>query len=413
MTRRRAGALVAALVLVPTAYVAAASAPATAAVECEAGTTRYIQEQSYPLARLGISSAWKHATGKGVTVAVVDSGVEAGNAHLRDAVVPGRSFVPGDSDPTGRTDVWRHGTAVAGIIGARIHQDSAVVGVAPDSTILPVRVYAQEGTDGYQPPASQLPDLGRLAAGIRWAAASGADVINVSMSSLRSSPELEDAVASAVRRDVVVVAAGGNREPDTAADGKRYPAALPGVIAVAGTDTSDAVTDYSIHGPHIDVAAPGSQVLTTFLANGDCLVGTDNAYSSYATAFVSGLAALLRERHPDASAEEIGYRIMASADRPSRDERNDLAGWGLVQPLEALTMTIDASRPGPPVVGVSDAAAAATTVEKSPDIEPLADPLEEHRAALLWWVLLGGGVVGLALLLRPLATRRLRSPGGS
>lgn len=408
MTRRRTVALPAALLL-PTAIVGVPSAPAVAAVECEAGTTRYIEDQSYPLARLGISSAWKHATGEGVTVAVVDSGVEAGNTHLRDAVAPGRSFVPGDSDPSGRTDVWRHGTAVAGIIGARLYQDSAVVGVAPGSTILPVRVYAQERTDAYDPPASELPDLGRLAQGIRWAADQGADVINVSMSSLRSSPALEGAVAHAVRRDAVVVAAGGNREPATAPDGKRYPAALPGVIAVAGTDTSDEVTDYSIHGPHIDVAAPGSQVLTTFLANGDCLVGTDNAYSSYATAFVSGLAALLRERHPDASAEEIGYRIMASADRPSRAERDDLAGWGLIQPLEALTMTLDASRPGPPVVGTSSKGARVTPVGKAPPAQVFTDPWEERRAALLWWVLLGGGFVALALLLRPLAATGLRS----
>jgi type VII secretion-associated serine protease mycosin len=409
VTRRRLGALAAALFLVPTAYVGGGSAPASAAVECTPDETHYISEQSYPLARLGISSAWKHATGKGVRVAVVDSGVAAGNAHLRDAVVPGRSFVPGDSDPSGRTDVWRHGTAVAGIIGARLHEGSAVIGVAPDSTILPVRVYAQEGGEGYQPPASQLPDLGRLAEGIRWAADNGADVINVSMSSLRSSPALESAVASAVRRDVVVVAAGGNREPEDAPDGNRYPAALPGVIAVSGSDTRDRVTDYSIHGPHIDVAAPGTQVLTTFLANGDCLVGTDNAYSSYATAFVSGIAALLRERHPDASAEEIGYRIMAGADRRSRGERDDVAGWGLVQPLEALTMTIDASRPGPAVVGASGEAAPATSVKKTPPLHPFVNPLEERRAALLWWVLLGGGFVALALLLRPLVAAYGRS----
>lgn len=407
MRRSRAAAVLAAGVLSVTAPVLGHASPAHAEVSCESGTTRYVDTPSYPLARLGIGLSWPLATGEGVTVAVVDSGVEAGNAHLEEAVVPGRSFVPGDSDPTGRTDIWRHGTAVAGIIGARAVEDSAVVGVAPDATIVPVRVYAQESTDGFVATAGERPELDRMAAGIAWAVERGVDVINVSMSSRASSPALERAIAEAVRRDIVVVASGGNRPVEETEDGPRYPAALPGVIGVAATDTADRVTDYSIHGEHIDVAAPGQDVLTTFLDNGDCLVGTDNAYSSYATAFVSGLAALLREEYPRASGEEIAYRIMAGADRPRRDQRDDLRGWGLVQPLESLTMTLDPTRPGPRLEGWEDVSPSAGG-QAAPRLTTSDDPLAERRQALVWWVLLGGGFVAIALIVRPLAAHASR-----
>lgn len=384
------------------------SESATAAVECRAGTTRYIDTPAYALARLAVGRSWSLATGQGVTVAVVDSGVEDGNAHLEDAVLPGKSFVPGDDDSTGRTDVWAHGTAIAGIIAARPVTDSAVVGMAPNAKILPVRVFVQEAVEGSTPvPEGQRPDTARMADGIRWAAEQGADVINVSMSTSANDAGLRSAVRFAVSRDAVIVASAGNRVAEGERDGLRYPAALPGVIGVAASDESDQVTDFSISGPQVDAHAPGQNILTTFLGNGDCLIGTDHPYSSYAAGYVSALAALLRERYPDASAEEIAYRIMASADRPRRDERDDVRGWGMISPYEALTMTIDTTRPGPPVPGAETQQTPA--VDKSvPPITAAPNPLAPARQELLWWVLFGGGFVALAFLLRPWVGPMLR-----
>ncbi len=407
-TRRLVRVAAAASLAVATSAVATAS-PATAEVACDETGRRYVDEASDNLVRLAVGRAWQLSTGAGVTVAVVDSGVAADNAHLRENVRRGRSFVPGDADPSGRTDLWGHGTAVAGLVAARYVEGSALFGLAPDAQILPVRVFVAEQTESGLPlPADQVPDVGRMAQGIAWAAENGADVINVSMSTRKDLPALRSAVRRAVRNDIVVVASGGNRGEDDV-DGPRFPAAYPGVIGVAASDPQGAVTDASIHGPHIDVHAPGQEVLAPYKSGGDCLVGLDKPHSSYAAAYVSGLAALLRAEYPDESAAEIAYRITAGANRPLRGSRDDLRGWGMIQPLEALSLTLDPGRPGPALPGgprqtIRPAAA------DLPPIRAQGDPLADVREQVLWWLLLGSGAVGLALVLRPLTLAARRRP---
>jgi membrane-anchored mycosin MYCP len=387
-----------------------AVAPASADVACEVGKTRYVDSPSYPLVRLAAGRTWQLAVGEDVTVAVVDSGVEDANAHLRDVVLPGRSFVAGE--PDAREDDWGHGTAVAGTIAAQFLDRSSVIGLAPGARILPVRVYRAESTATSTATPAERPDARRMAAGIRWAAQQGAvDVINVSMSTTNDHPELRAAVRLALRRDIVVVASAGNRTFPTERDGPRYPAAYRGVVGVAATNTTDAVTDASIHGDHVDVAAPGQNVLSTYFGNGDCLLGTDQPYSSYATGYVSALAALLRDEFPGESAAMVGYRIMASADRPQRSSRDDVQGWGLIQPYEALTMTLDPDRPGPAMPGAEEQ----QEPRQRPVLAPMSaapDPMEPAQQAALWWTLFLGGAVVLAVVLRPLVARRA-SRGGS
>lgn len=393
--------------------------PATAAIDCTELAAPRINQESYALARLGTQYAWGVATGKGVTVAVVDSGVDTDNLHFPGGtVLPGTSFVPRAPDP--HADKWGHGTAVAGIIAAQSVEESKVYGLAFDAKILPVRVFVSEDRDDFEAPEWQEPNVAQMAAGIRWAAEQGADVINVSMSTGSPEPELKAAVAFAIRQDVVVVASGGNSssgEDLTTVKGGtaektqydvRYPAGLPGVIGVGASNTEDQITPATLAGPHIDVYAPGQAIPTAYYDKGDCALGPEPS-SSYAAGFVSAEAALLREEFPEESAKEIGYRIKASADRPRRRERDDLRGWGLIAPYEALTMTIDPDRPGPQVPG----ATAPKTPQKAEAIEPLtaiSDPLLPARQDLVWWTLFGGGFVVLAFLLRPLISRWLRRP---
>ena len=410
MSRWLPTGVAAALLTGPVAVVGAAPVLADEA-SCEVGTTRYVKESSYAISSLSIPQTWGLATGKGVTVAVVDSGVDSGNAHLRGAVLPGTSFVPGP--PT--QDLLGHGTGVAGIIAARYVDGSALVGAAPDAKILPVRVFQDEDTTGSRPVAYP-PDTRRMAQGIAWAVRNGADVVNVSMSTRPTDdalPELKAALDLARRKDVVVVASGGNQDVDEAFTQIRYPAGGDAVIGVAATNQSGEVDNWSIHGAQNDVSAPGANVLISYHANGDCLAGQDHAYTSWATGFVTGLAAQLRQRYPKESADQIAYRIMASADRPRMSERDDVQGWGQIRPYSALTMTLDPNRPGPPVPG-----AAPRTETKPADspVSPLTarpDPLAPARVQALWWGLAAVGLCALASVLRPwLGRLGRRTPRG-
>ena len=141
---------------------------------------------------------------------------------------------------------------------------------------MPVRVFQDEDTTGSRPVAYP-PDTRRMAQGIAWAVRNGADVINVSMSTRPTDdalPELKAALDLARRKDVVVVASGGNQDVDEAFTQMRYPAGGDGVIGVAATNQSGEVDNWSIHGAQNDVSAPGSDVLISYHANGDCLGGS-------------------------------------------------------------------------------------------------------------------------------------------
>ncbi|MEO5711420.1 MAG: S8 family serine peptidase [Nocardioidaceae bacterium] len=399
MTRRAAAVGSAALVGLVALPLGTPAAGAVEPPKCEVGKTQYVDDSSYAIASIGVPQAWSLSTGQGVTVAVVDSGVDPGNAHLQGAMVPGASFVPGP--PT--EDILGHGTGVAGIIAARYVNGSALIGAAPSARIMPVRVFQDEDTSGSQAVAYP-PDTGRMAEGIAWAVRHGADVINVSMSTRPSDdaiPELRAALELARRRDVVVVASGGNQTEDSSFTQVRYPAGGPGVIGVAATNLSGDVDNWSIHGAQNDVSAPGANVLISYHANGDCLAGQDHAYTSWSAGFVSGLAAQLRQRFPKESADQIAYRITASADRPRMSERDDVQGWGEIRPYVALTMSLDPNRSGPPLPGARSTPPAAPAQAPLKPLAAEVDTLAPTRERALWWSLGAVGVGALAVVLRP------------
>jgi subtilisin family serine protease len=170
------------------------------------------------------------------------------------------------------------------------------------------------------------------------------------------------------------------------------------VVAVAATDADDRVTDDSVHGAHVDLAAPGSDVLTTFGAWGDCYLGQEGESTSYATAYVSAAAALVAQRFPHAGPARWKHRLEATAARDRRDARDDAAGWGVVQPVEALTSVLDDRVAGPLAPGASPRPTrtpGTTTVA----LAAPSDPLSGDRRSVLWaGIAVGAGVLGLALL---------------
>lgn len=395
MTRRRTGVAAAAgvLALLASSLVVTAAAPSAHAEarECTEGQTRYVPDAPPALARLGATQSWPLATGRGVVVAVVDSGVAADNVHFpKGSVLPGKSFVGGPAT----TDENGHGTALAGIIAARnIGERSGVVGVAKDATILPVKISGGEnGGDEEQQRSAYL------AGGIAYAVAAGADVINLSVSTTANRPDVRAAIKSAVQAGILVVASAGNRDKAAdAKDGLRYPAAYSGVIGVAATGPNDVVTEDSIHGPQVDLTAPGDNVVTTFRSWGDCVYAQEQQSTSYATAYVSGAAALLRQEFPKATAAEIEYRLTATASRGSRTVRDDVSGWGVAQPYEAMTAVLDTSVAGPVPPGGAPRVTPRPKVS-AVDLTPARDPRAPDRSAVQWLLLgVAGAVLGLAM----------------
>jgi type VII secretion protein EccB len=381
--------------------------------ECTPGLVEFSTETPIPMTQLQPALASAISTGAGVRVAIIDSGIDAANQQLEGAVVGGVDLVGDAAGPY--TDIDGHGTAIAGIIAARPLTGSGLVGMAPRAEVLSVRVF--RATDDRTIDQGFGPDLSKVVAGIRWAIDADADVINLSLSDPAGSPELEAAIADAVARGIVVVASGGNRATavDTT-DGLRYPAAYPGVLAVAAADVNGLVTDASIHGAHIDVSAPGSFVVTTATTAGTCLFTADEPSSSYATAYAAGAAALLVSEFPGASPEAIEYRLMASASRANPDDRDDRAGWGFIQPFEALTMLPDAGVRGPAFVAGSSAAALHPAVAAvSPGAEPPAIRLSREVALTAGCVaiaLVGSFVVLTMLRRRPAPVAPPRTDGG-
>ncbi|HEX6299494.1 MAG TPA: S8 family serine peptidase [Acidimicrobiia bacterium] len=266
------------------------------------------QQGGTPDADVDIRRAWSVATGSGVTVALVDSGVNASHPDLAGQVIAGFDFVDNDSDPSpvGDTPEEAHGTFIAGIIAAAVN-DVGMAGVAPDARILNIRGCSE----------GECLTLDAVNA-IYYAVDRGADIVNLSFGGPfpeeAEDPPLEEAIDFAQKRDVLVVTAAGNTAPDDLGDGLiMIPAELPhsNNIAVAATDRFDRISSESYFGPNIDVAAPGVEIWSTSISGYAIGSGT-----SFAVPLVSGVAALLKSTDPSMGHRELAARIKAWVDRP-------------------------------------------------------------------------------------------------
>lgn len=353
------------------------------------------------LAVLQDALANSRATGKGIVVAVVDSGVDASNAHLAGVVLKGKNLVDDGEDADGRSDIAGHGTAIAGLIAAQPVEGSGVVGLAPGAKILPVRVF--RSTDQQDIDAGLGPQSKLIAAGIRYAAEQGADIINVSMSESDNQIWMSTAINYAQNRGSLVVASAGNRtttnNPD---DGARYPAAYPTVLGVAAVGDDLQVSDDSIRGPQVSVSAPGATIYTAAAGGKDCLFATTAASTSYATGYASAAAALVAEEFPSASPAEWKYRLEATASRPGPDYRNNASGWGLIQPFDALTAVLDGTTRGPD--NPTEERVTVDAVVAAPVQADSAQPAIEKTRTIALWI----GVIGGTLLLLFALIARLR-----
>ena len=226
---------------------------------------------------------WTAGTGAGVVIATVDTGL-ADVRDLQGAAVPGWDFV-GDDGQTG--DDQGHGTEVASVIAARGDNGIGVAGACWGCRVMPVRVAAR---------SSAPEDL--VARGIRWAVDHGARVVSISLTAGgEPSAAEQDAVTYARARGVLLVASAGNTYSERAA---QYPAALPGVVSVTGTDPSDRLYEWSTRGAWVTLAAPGCQAVDTPWGDWGTLCG-----SSVAPAVVAGVAGLMLSLDPALTPAQI------------------------------------------------------------------------------------------------------------
>jgi subtilisin family serine protease len=276
-------------------------------------------DKQWALVAFPFSTVWQCGLGAGITVAVVDSGVQANHPDLAGRVRAGAAVVNGAvQSGAGGTDVNGHGTHVAGIIGAGLN-GVGVVGVAPQVTILPVRVLDANGVG----PNSAI------GKGITWAVDHGAKVINVSIGSDTKSASVTTAVGYAVDHGVVVVAAAGNGGPT---GNPRYPAALPEVIAVGALGQSGDVASYSTNGDYVDVVAPGSNIYSTKPPSTWGL----NTGTSMASPHVAALAALIIDARGSVSPGNMLRRLTSTATDAGPAGFDPAYGWGRIDPIAAV-----------------------------------------------------------------------------
>ena len=287
-----------------------------------------VRAEQWHLKTLNLAGAWTYSSGAGVTVAVIDSGVDATHKDLQGQVLPGLDLVDPDGDGDGDTDSVGHGTTVSALIAGRSDDTAGVVGIAPKAKILPVRVLDRD---------NRYDDALIVAKGVRWAVDHGARVINLSLGGNGSSPALAAALDYAFAKDVVVVACTGNASA-SASSGVWYPAREPGVIAVAGMEKAgDVLWSGSITGKETVVTAPATQLFGARPGGYWRVQGT-----SFAAPMVSGTAALVRSRWPTMSAAEVVNRIIKSAKDRGTSGRDGQYGYGLIDPTGALTAEVPA-----------------------------------------------------------------------
>ncbi|WP_066951182.1 S8 family peptidase [Microtetraspora fusca] len=324
-----------------------------------------IRARQWPLQAMEVRTAWRTTRGAGVTVAVLDTGVDDRHPDLSGAVVQGPDFTgaasaPGappscgrgtgggtgaEPDPGPSTKAsggappatpGKHGTAMAALIAGRGHGPSrsyGVLGVAPEARILSIKV-TLDGDDPRWTGAAHTACRDAVARGIRYAVDHGAQVISMSLGggsgAYRGSPAEERAVRYALSRQVVLIASSGN--DGAGANRRNFPAAYPGVIAVGAVDRALRPAPFSNRQRYLSLVAPGTEIVSA--RGGHSYVTADG--TSPAAALVSGVAALVRSRYPDLPARDVRRALQRGASPQPPGGHDDAYGAGMANARRAI-----------------------------------------------------------------------------
>ncbi|MFE4196329.1 S8 family serine peptidase [Paenarthrobacter sp. NPDC056912] len=319
------------------------------------------RDKEYWLKESGITNAWQVSKGAGVKVAIIDSGIDGNHPDLKGAVVGGTD-VSGAGAPNGQKSIGaktEHGTLVATMLAGRGHTTptaspsaspstsptvppaggpDGITGVAPEAEILAVSTWLGSPNPAGKTDQEQIPDA------VRWAVDNGAKVINISLGSTSPDwPQSWDAAfLYAEQKDVVIVAAAGNRVGGNIQVGA--PATIPGVLTVAGLDGEGrASVDSSSQGISIGVAAPAEKLVGGLPGGGYA----EWAGTSGAAPIVSGVAALIRSKWPEMSANQVINRIVTTAKDAGAPGKDPLYGYGILNAEAALKDDVPAAASNP------------------------------------------------------------------
>lgn len=284
------------------------------------------------LRTLDVDDAWALTKGRGVTVAVLDSGVDPDHRDLAGSVVIGKDFTAG-ANPRGVAPVRLHGTYMASLIAGHGHGaggGDGIIGVAPEARVLSVRVILEDEEPGFRTFNSDSRFEGVVAKGIRYAVDRGAEVINLSLSKDLPTEAEREAIRYAISKGVVLVAAAGNDGAGKRTAPYSYPASIPGVISVAAVTPALRRASFSNRNSSVLVAAPGVDILGAGPGD-EYWVGRG---TSQATALVSGVAALIKSRHPRMSPALVAQALTSSP--AHKGAYNTGTGFGVVNAYRAL-----------------------------------------------------------------------------
>lgn len=288
-------------------------------------TAQDIRARQWYLDAMKADQIWETSTGKGVTVAVLDTGVDDSIPELRGQVLEGKdfSYKPKGAD----VDTDGHGTDMAALI-AGTGRSGGVQGLAPGVKVLPVKVGSGKAGIGDSTPA--------YLKAIRYAIKRGARIINLSQSIVSPLDEdaqkrLQDGLDEVNTNGALVFAASGNDgESDNFAG---YPSRLEGAIGVGSVNQSGTVSKFSTHGPQVALAAPGEGI------PGHCASQTDpctESGTSSATAITSASAALIWSAHPKWTANQVLRVMMQTASKPKGKVPSEYIGYGIIRPGQVL-----------------------------------------------------------------------------
>ena len=313
------------------AVVPTRKSTATAVTSSSVEVQDPLGNQQWYLSALGMNQVWSdYGTGSaGVTVAVLDTGVDYTHPDLAGKIIKGPDYVDSDFDPK---DEHGHGTHVTGIIVAGLNNQQGIAGLAPQVHVMAIRVLDAKGSGS----------LFRIAKGIAYAANNGARVINLSLGSPPGGfimKSLANFLASyAERKGALIVAAAGN-----AGGAIGYPAAASKFLSVGAVNQQNYLASFSNRGPELGVVAPGVDILSTFptydvTTNAE---GLPHNYASLngtsmATPMVSALAAMIISKDPYLTPEQVRQRILTTATDLGTIGRDDMFGNGLINPARAL-----------------------------------------------------------------------------